>query len=91
VRPGVERELPGAVHSDGTARPQVVTRESDPWLWQVLETFESRTGCPALVNTSFNLHREPIVCSAEDAERTARASGLDALVVGDRFLPSLVD
>lgn len=83
------RLAPAAVHDDGTARPQLVTRAPDPWLHAVLEAFERRTGCPALVNTSFNRHREPIVRTGDEALATARAARLDALVVGDHWLPSL--
>ena len=82
ARPDLRERAPGAVHVDGTARPQVVDEASDPWLARVLERFELRTGCPALINTSFNLHREPIVCSADDARRTAAQADLDAVVIG---------
>jgi carbamoyltransferase len=80
---------PVAVAADGTARPQVIDDEDDPWLAAVLAAFHERTGCPALINTSFNRHREPIVCSAAEAEETAKRVGLDACVVGERLLPAV--
>mmetsp|Transcript_124362 Transcript_124362/g.398235 ORF Transcript_124362/g.398235 Transcript_124362/m.398235 type:complete len:653 (+) Transcript_124362:74-2032(+) len=64
------RELcPAAVHIDGTARPQVVLEDSDDLYALVIRRYIERTGLPALVNTSFNAHGEPIVCSAKDAWR----------------------
>lgn len=73
---------PVAVHVDGTARPQVIELLEDPWMAEVLEHFYARTGCPALINTSFNMHREPIVCRETDALKSAETIELDALVLG---------
>ena len=74
---------PAGVHADGTSRPQAVCKSDDPWLHEVLTAFEAIGGCPALVNTSLNQHREPIVCSASEAMQAARSGGLDAVVLGD--------
>ncbi|MDP7113906.1 MAG: carbamoyltransferase C-terminal domain-containing protein, partial [Myxococcota bacterium] len=74
---------PAAVHVDGTARVQAVDRGTTPFLHGVIRAFGKRTGIPAVINTSLNRHREPIVRSAEDALRTASAAGLDALVLGE--------
>lgn len=85
VRPAFARAIPAAMHEDGTARPQVVTASTDAWLHEVLARFEAASGSPALVNTSFNLHREPIVCTAEEARTSAREAGLDAWILGPRL------
>jgi carbamoyltransferase len=73
---------PAVVHVDGTARPQLVDRQQEPFIHQVLTDYFKRTGLPNLINTSFNLHEEPIVCSARDAVRAAEAAALDFLVLG---------
>jgi carbamoyltransferase len=75
--------LPAATNIDGSARVQTVDRESNPRFHALLSAFFERTGCPALVNTSFNVRDEPIVCTPEDAHRCFVASGCDLLVVGD--------
>ena len=82
VRPAFAASAPAAVHADGTARPQVVDPQADPWLDRVLSGFTALTGRPALVNTSFNHHREPIVCTALQARAAADSAGLDAVVIG---------
>lgn len=73
---------PAAVHVDGTCRPQVVNENSDPLLFRVLHEVRRLGGPPALVNTSFNLHREPIVHTPQDALKTFREAGLDVLYIG---------
>ena len=78
--------LPAAAAGDGTARPQALDATGDPWLRQVLQRFTALTGCPALVNTSLNNHREPIVMTAAEAAVAARTAGADLLVVGDTAL-----
>jgi carbamoyltransferase len=72
----------GVVHIDGTARPQVVHPEDNPDVHEILHHFRELTGLPALINTSFNLHEEPIVCSPYDAIRAWKQGGLDALAIG---------
>jgi len=72
---------PAAVHVDGTVRTQLADEGEDPGLWALLEQAESR-GMPALINTSFNRHGEPIVESPEDAVRTFVAARLDAMQLG---------
>jgi len=76
------RTCPGVVHCDGTARPQLVHEADNPKLWRLLELWEEHTGLPALINTSFNMHEEPIVCSPHDAIRAWTAASLDALSIG---------
>lgn len=75
------RLCPGIVHVDGTARPQFVTAASNPLAYEVLTHYQALTGRPALVNTSFNVHEEPIVCSLDDALRGFFEAGLDHLWV----------
>ncbi|ASI98463.1 carbamoyltransferase family protein [Thermococcus celer] len=72
---------PAVVHVDGTTRPQAVRREVNPVYYDLIKAFERRTGLGAVLNTSFNMHGEPIVCSPADALRTFRNAGLDLLVV----------
>jgi carbamoyltransferase len=86
VRPEKRQEVAGIVHVDGSARPQTVTREQNPRLYDLISAFASRTGIPLLLNTSFNDAGEPIVCSPRDAIRTFLATGLDALVIGDMLV-----
>jgi carbamoyltransferase len=73
--------LPAITHVDGSARPQTVDRRYAPRLAALLEAFESRTGCPMLLNTSFNVRSEPIVCSPLDALICMAVSGIDSLVL----------
>lgn len=77
------RELaPAAVHVDGTARPQVIRASDNPALHALLGEVGELTGRPVLINTSFNVHEEPIVATPGDAVRTFRNAGLDALWLG---------
>jgi carbamoyltransferase len=78
----VRSRLPAVTHVDGSARIQTVAAESPELYRRLLERFHARTGCPVLVNTSFNLGWEPIVESPEQAVATFFASELDALVIG---------
>lgn len=73
---------PAAVHVDGTARPQLVTKTSNPSFHRILEEYHALTGIPSLINTSFNMHEEPIVCSPEDAIRAFLQGNLDYLAIG---------
>ncbi|MEV0680187.1 carbamoyltransferase C-terminal domain-containing protein [Actinosynnema sp. NPDC050436] len=82
VRDWVRDAAPAVVHVDGTARPQVVTADSDPFLHRLLSEYEERTGIPVLVNTSFNIHDEPLVSDAEDAVAAFLSAGLDVLFLG---------
>lgn len=77
----VRSDLPACTHVDGSARVQTVDRETNPELWPLLDAFHRRTGCPVLLNTSFNGKDEPIVRSPADAYRCFVATGLDVLVV----------
>jgi carbamoyltransferase len=76
-------ELPAITHVDGSARPQTVDRRCAPRFAALIEAFYQATGCPMLLNTSFNVDGEPIVCTPEDALCSMAATRLDALVLGD--------
>jgi carbamoyltransferase len=78
----VRSDIPAVTHVDYSARVQTVHRETHPLYHQLLQAFKARTGCPVLVNTSFNVRGEPIVCTPEDAFRCFMGTGLDLLVVG---------
>ncbi len=78
--------LPAVTHVDGSARPQTVDRRVLPRFAALLDAFERRTGCPILLNTSFNVRGEPIVCTPVDALSCFAVSGLDALVIEDCLL-----
>jgi len=75
-------KAPAVVHVDGTVRPQTVDPDSNPRYYQLLKAFEARTGVPVLLNTSFNVKGEAIVCSPRDALRTFWSTGIDALAIG---------
>ena len=75
--------LPAVTHVDGSARPQTVDPETAPRFAALLAAFERRTGCPVLLNTSFNVRGEPIVCTPADALMTFVDAGLDTLVLED--------
>jgi carbamoyltransferase len=77
------REAPAVVHVDGTARVQLVDEAMEPRYHAILTAFGRRTGTPILLNTSFNVKGEPIVCTPFDALRTFWSTGLDLLVLGD--------
>jgi carbamoyltransferase len=83
VRPGQRDRIPAVTHADNTARIQTVTRETNPRYWRLIKEFEKQTGVPVILNTSFNLRGEPIVCTPKDAIRTFYSSGLDFLILGD--------
>ena len=89
---GVERvrevrsEIPAVTHIDYSARVQTVDPETNPRYHGLLTAFAAETGCPVIVNTSFNVNEEPIVCTPGDALRCFRAAGLDALAMGNCWL-----
>ena len=83
-------QIPAVVHVDGSCRVQSVTRESNARYYDLLGEFEKLTGVPVVMNTSFNLKGDPIVCSPRDAVQTFYTSGLDDLVIGDFVLSKSV-
>jgi carbamoyltransferase len=84
VRPG--RSIPAVTHVDGSARLQTVTRDAHPEFYDLLRAFDDRTGCPVVINTSFNVRGEPIVCSPDDAYLCFMRTQLDVLVLGNQIL-----
>jgi carbamoyltransferase len=79
-------EIPAVTHVDYSARVQTVHRETNPLFHKLLGAFKAMTGCPVLVNTSFNVRGEPIVCTPEDAFRCFMGNELDLLIVGTAVL-----
>ena len=79
-------DIPAITHVDYSARIQTVHRETNPRYHKLLSAFKSQTGCPVLVNTSFNVRGEPIVCTPEDAFRCFMGTGIEALAIGNCFL-----
>ena len=82
VKPEWIERIPAVCHVDGTARPQVVDPESTPFMHAVVAAYDELSGLPAVINTSFNMHEEPIVCTPQDAIRTFAQGHLDALAIG---------
>jgi carbamoyltransferase len=78
--------IPAVTHVDYSARVQTVHKETNPRFHQLISSFKSRTGCPVVVNTSFNVRGEPIVGSPEDAFRCFMGTEIDTLAVGNCFL-----
>jgi carbamoyltransferase len=74
-------DIPAVTHVDYTARIQTVRRETNALYWEILEAFRQKTGCPVLVNTSFNVRGEPIVCTAADSYRCFMRTEMDYLVL----------
>jgi carbamoyltransferase len=85
--PWMRERCAGVVHVDGTARPQLVREQDNPSFHRIITEYEHRTGVPAVINTSFNIHEEPIVRSPEDAVRAFLDSKLDYLAIGDFLAP----
>lgn len=79
-------EIPAVTHVDYSARVQTVHKETNPRYYALIQRFKKLTGCPVIVNTSFNVRGEPIICTPEDAFRCFMGTELDVLVVGDATL-----
>ena len=82
----VRSEIPAVTHVDYSARVQTVHPETNPRFYRLLHEFEALTGCPVLVNTSFNVRGEPIVCTPEDAYRCFMRTEMDYLVMENVIL-----
>ena len=78
--------IPAVTHVDYSARVQTVHEETNPKYHRLLSLFKAKTGCPVLVNTSFNVRGEPIVCTPEDAFHCFMGTEMDTLAIGDSFL-----
>ena len=82
----VRSDIPAVTHVDYSARIQTVHKETNPLYHALISSFKDRTGCPVIVNTSFNVRGEPIVCTPEDAFRCFMGTAIETLVVGNFFL-----
>ncbi len=83
----MKNQSPAVVHVDGTARPQLVSENINPRYYKILSEYYNLTGIPSIVNTSFNMHEEPIVYTPRDAIKSFLSSKIDYLFIGD-FLAS---
>jgi carbamoyltransferase len=82
----IRSQIPAVTHVDYSARLQTVDRETNPRFHALISGFKERTGCPVIVNTSFNVRGEPIVCTPEDAFRCFMRTDIDVLAIGDCLL-----
>ncbi len=86
TKPNKRSEIPAVTHVDGSARIQTIRRDQNPRYYDLLKAFEQRTGCPVIINTSFNVRGEPIVESPEDAIQCFLNTDMDYLVLGNYLL-----
>ena len=82
----IRSSLPAITHIDYSARVQTVNKETNPRYYQLIQAFKDRTGCPLIINTSFNVRGEPIVCSPQDAYRCFMRTEMDVLVLENQIL-----
>jgi carbamoyltransferase len=82
----IRSTIPAVTHVDYSARLQTVSAEQHPRYYQLLKKFEEKTGCPVIINTSFNVRGEPIVCTPQDAYTCFMRTEMDVLVMGDFIL-----
>ena len=82
----VRSDIPAVTHVDCSARVQTVSKETNPRYHALISLFEKKTGCPVLINTSFNIRGEPIVCTPADAFRCFMGTEMDTLVVGNYYM-----
>jgi carbamoyltransferase len=75
--------IPAVVHVDGTARPQLVRKERNPLYWRVIDRYRQLSGIPLVLNTSFNVHEEPIVCQPKEAAQALVENRIDCLAIGN--------
>jgi carbamoyltransferase len=81
----MKKHCPAVVHVDGTARPQLIDQDLEPSYYRIVDEYRKITGLPAVINTSFNMHEEPIVCTPYDALRAFQLGHLDFLAI-NQFL-----
>jgi carbamoyltransferase len=82
VEPQWRPRIPAVVHVDGTARPQLVRRDRNPLYHRLIERYRDLSGIPLVLNTSFNVHEEPIVCRPEEAVQAFVDKRVDRLAIG---------
>ncbi len=88
VRREARAKIPAVTHQDGTGRVQTVTEEHNGRYYRLIREFQRQTGVPIVINTSFNVRGEPIVCTPQDAYNTYLNTGIDVLVIGDYVVTS---
>ena len=81
-----DKKIPAVTHVDGSARLQTVTHASHPEFYDLIRSFDEKTGCPVIINTSFNVRGEPIVCTPDDAYLCFMRTHMDVLVLGNQIL-----
>ena len=86
VRDAWRPRIPAVVHVDGTARPQLVRRETNPKYYKLIERYRALSGIPLVLNTSFNVHEEPIVCAPGEAAQALEENRIDCLAIGNFWL-----
>lgn len=79
------KQVPAVVHVDGSGRLQTLTKKDNPWYYSLIEEYEKLTQVPIIINTSFNVRGEPIVCSPKDAINCFLHTDIDYLVI-DQFI-----
>jgi carbamoyltransferase len=84
--PWMRRHMTGVVHLDGTARPHLVRRNCNTGFYDIISSFQRRTGLPGIINTSFNMHEEPIVCSVDDCVRAFLLGNINYLAIGGQLV-----
>lgn len=89
VREEYKEVLPAITHVDGSARIQTVNKEANPLYWQLINEFEKKSDIPILLNTSFNVKGQPMVCSPEDAVKTLLSTDIDALFIGQFYIENI--
>ncbi len=85
----MQKNCPAVVHIDGTARPQIVNKELDGGYYRIVDEYRKITGLPSIINTSFNMHEEPIVCTPYDAIRAFKLGHLEYLAIGNYLVKSV--
>lgn len=83
VRPEWHERIPAVIHVDGTARPQLIERPANPLYFDILAAFKARTGLPVLINTSFNVHEEPIINAPEECAQALAEDRIDYVATGN--------
>ncbi|PIU41106.1 MAG: hypothetical protein COS99_07150 [Candidatus Omnitrophica bacterium CG07_land_8_20_14_0_80_42_15] len=86
VAPVTRKDIPAVTHVDNSARVQTVSKKTNPLFYDTIRAFYDKTGCPLIINTSFNIRGEPIVCAPEDAFNCFISTGMDYLVIGNFLL-----
>ncbi len=86
IKEEYKKQLPAITHVDGSARIQTVNKDDNPLYWKLINEFEKKSGMPILLNTSFNVKGQPMVCSPEDAVKTLLSTDIDALFMGQFYV-----